>query len=329
MVKRMVMTSTKMPAPPGGGGSAAASVARRDVWENVRRQDRDRFLAALFAPPAEREALLLLYGFHLEIARTREVARELLLGRIRLHWWRQGVAAVYGDRDSPTGLDDHPLLAPLAAAVAGYGLERAHFDALIDSRDADLESEPAPPADLPALEAWIAATALPLAALSWQVLGGTGNQVLGGAGNRSAAALSLPPAVHHATLAWSLTGAARATPFLARQQRTLLPASLLRQHGVTLSALYAGQPGPGLAAAVAEVLAAATWHHQRCRVAVASLDRAAFRRLRPLLLPAALAAHDGRVLRRIGYDPFHPRALHSGVGRLLALLAAVARGRRL
>jgi phytoene synthase len=40
----------------------------------VRRHDPDRFLTALFAPPAKRDALLTLYAFNHELARAREVA---------------------------------------------------------------------------------------------------------------------------------------------------------------------------------------------------------------------------------------------------------------
>jgi len=39
----------------------------------VRRVDPDRYLTALFAPPARREALFTLYAFNHELARAREV----------------------------------------------------------------------------------------------------------------------------------------------------------------------------------------------------------------------------------------------------------------
>ena len=42
--------------------------------DEVRRYDPDRFLTALYAPGARREALLTLYAFNLEIARVRETA---------------------------------------------------------------------------------------------------------------------------------------------------------------------------------------------------------------------------------------------------------------
>ena len=42
----------------------------------VRDADRDRYLATLFAPAAQRDALFSLYAFNVEIARVRELARK-------------------------------------------------------------------------------------------------------------------------------------------------------------------------------------------------------------------------------------------------------------
>src|SRR5262245_66224178 len=53
----------------------------------LRAADKDRFLTALFAPAARRDALFALYAFNLEIARVREVVREPVAGEIRLKGW--------------------------------------------------------------------------------------------------------------------------------------------------------------------------------------------------------------------------------------------------
>ena len=46
----------------------------------VRAGDKNRFLATLFAPQKYRRALYALYAFNLEVARTREQAREPMPG---------------------------------------------------------------------------------------------------------------------------------------------------------------------------------------------------------------------------------------------------------
>ena len=50
----------------------------------VRAADKDRFIAALFAPAEHRGALHALYAFNIEIARVREIIREPLAGEVRL-----------------------------------------------------------------------------------------------------------------------------------------------------------------------------------------------------------------------------------------------------
>ena len=78
-----------MPDPAGSPGAPffrAPDDSHRYVLDVVRRADRERFLAALFAPQPERSGLLALLAFDHELARTRHVAREPMLARIRHEW---------------------------------------------------------------------------------------------------------------------------------------------------------------------------------------------------------------------------------------------------
>src|SRR5471030_76032 len=85
--------------------------------EQVRRYDRDRFLTALFAPPPQREDLFALYAFNLEIAKIRETVTEPMLGRIRLQWWREAIAAL-----EQGVVRQHGVVEPLAEAVRRHAL---------------------------------------------------------------------------------------------------------------------------------------------------------------------------------------------------------------
>ena len=79
----------------------------------VREADKDRFLATLFAPAAQRPALFALYAFNAEIARVRDVAREPMPGEIRLQWWRE---VVEGGRSEEARA--HPVAAALLETMA-------------------------------------------------------------------------------------------------------------------------------------------------------------------------------------------------------------------
>src|SRR5438132_9318747 len=88
------------------------------VLAQVRAADRDRFLAALFAPEPARRGLLALLAFDHELARTRTVAREPLLARIRLQWWREAVAEMAGGA-SPRA---QPIVESLSETAQRHGL---------------------------------------------------------------------------------------------------------------------------------------------------------------------------------------------------------------
>src|SRR5260370_501456 len=99
--------------------------------------DKDRFLAALFAPAEHRGALYALYAFNSEIARVRESIREPLAGEIRLQWWNDAIAGrAAGDAQS------NPVAAALLAAVARYRLPTELLTSLIAARRFDLYNDP-------------------------------------------------------------------------------------------------------------------------------------------------------------------------------------------
>jgi phytoene synthase len=269
----------------------------------VRQHDRDRFITTLFAPQDRRHDLLALYAFNYEIAKTREVVSEPVLGQIRLQWWRETVDAIYAGGP----VRAHEAAAPLAAAIRGRGLSRAHVDALIAARDLDLAGEA--PESLAALEAYVEASSARLVWLALEVLG-----------ERGAAAIAAGRA---AGLAYGLTGLLRALPFHARAKRLYLPRDLCAAAGLRIDQeVFELRSSPALAGVVAQVAAAAAGQLAEARVQQRAVPRAAL----PALLPAVLAASDLARLERAGYDPFDRRLARPDRWRGWRLaLAALAR----
>src|SRR5262245_47298763 len=109
----------------------ASEAAHRYVLDEVRRADRDRFLAALFAPEPQRRGLLSLLAFAHELARTRSVTREPMLARIRLQWWRDAVEEAVGE-GPPRG---QPVVESLSETVRAGQLPAQRFLDLIDARE--------------------------------------------------------------------------------------------------------------------------------------------------------------------------------------------------
>ncbi|AWK85145.1 phytoene/squalene synthase family protein [Azospirillum thermophilum] len=278
---------------------AALSYSGREV----RKYDNDHFLTGLFAPADRREAMFALHAFNLEIAKTREVVTEPIMGQMRLQFWRDGIAAVYEGGSVPR----HAVMDPLAAAIGGLGLSRPLFDKLIDAREADLEDDP--PANLTCLVNYAEVTGAPLVELSLEVLG-----------VRDEAARA---AARHVGIGYALTGILRAVPFHARQHRQMLPLDLMVTHGARSSDLFELRSKPELRPVVAEVAAVARRHLEEARSLRRKLPKAAL----PALLPAVLADLHLSVIAREGNDVFAPRVLMPNPFRQAKLAWAALRGR--
>lgn len=266
----------------------------------VRRLDHDRYLTALFSPSECRDALFALYAFNVEIAKTREVVSEPMLGQIRLQWWRERIDELF--EGTPR---EHPVLAGLTGPVRAGLLSQEAFATIIEAREADLDDTP--PGDLAALEAYAAATSGELSALAMR---------LAGAADDAALAVG-----REVGTAWSLIGLVRAVAFHAQARRLFLPEDLIREFGVDEGALLELKPTPNLDRVVrtvvdraGELLADA--RRQRSRVPKAARS--------PLLL-ATLADRYIADIKRCGHDPFVlPPAAPA---RPLHLLWAHLRGR--
>lgn len=267
----------------------------------VRRFDNDRFICSLFAPAAEREAMAAVYAFNLEVARIREIAREPLLGHMRLQWWRDALDAIYSG--NPPG---HQVALALADAIHGFGLSRGHFERILDARALDLDDQA--PQTLAALIDYADATSATLASLSLEILGETGEAP------RNAA--------RDVGIAWALTGILRAVPFHAQARRVYLPAVLTREAGLDVARMFETGPIEGLEPVVATIADKAWAFIRSARGYRAEVPKRAL----PALLPATLAGGYLRRLAKCGFNPFDARIRLAGSSRLLRIAFKRARG---
>lgn len=274
------------------------------VTSLVRRHDRDRYLTALFAPGDRREALMALYAFNYEVARTREIVTEPLLGRIRLQWWRESLDAAYAGGS----MRRHEVVEPLSLAIREHRLSREHFDRLIEAREVDLAD--APPATIAMLEAYCEATSSRLLWLALEVLG---------LGSDEAARA----AAREVGIAYALAGLLRAIPFHARAKRQYIPAELAAETGLDPARLFALEPTAELASAVAALAARAGHHLAAARELAIKVPKSAL----PALLPGRLAAMSLKRIARAGHDVFDRRLAAPRRASAAGLAWSALRGR--
>jgi phytoene synthase len=259
--------------------------------EQVRRFDNDRFICSLFAPPDEREALAAIHAYNLEVARIREIAREPLLGHMRLQWWRDAMDPIYAGQPPR-----HQIAVAVAEAVSRFGLSRGHFDRLLDARALDLDD--AAPQTLAALIEYADATSATLAALSLEILGEAGE--------------APRKAARDVGIAWALTGILRAVPFHAQARRVYLPAELNREAGLDVALMFERGPTAGLPSVVATISGKAREFLRSARGYRAEVSKKAL----PALFPATLAEFYLRRLSKSGFNPFDTRIQAAGPSRL-------------
>ncbi|WP_338662692.1 squalene/phytoene synthase family protein [Pararoseomonas sp. SCSIO 73927] len=221
----------------------AETPAPTSLAEFARRHDPDRFLCALFAPAASREAIFTLIALNHELARAREAAREPMMVLIRLQWWRDAVE----EAASGNPARRHEVAGPLADALRAGALAPEPLLAMIDAREADETGEEATP-----LLERLRGTAGAMAAETGRLLGATDGTMEG---------------LRLIGTAYGLGGTLRSLSALVAQGRDPLPefadpveaGRALAREGLSIleagRKAVAGLPGRAVAAALPAVLA--------------------------------------------------------------------------
>src|ERR1700728_2599411 len=185
--------------------------------ELTRTSDRDRYLAALFAPAAQRGGLLALYAFNAEIARVRAAAHEPLPGEIRLQWWSDVLS---GERAGEANAN--PVAQALLVTIEQHHLAAARLIELVEARRFDLYDEPMP--SVADLEAYMRKTSSSLFALAARILAG----------------IDAEAAAEPAGLAYGMAALLGAFSLHAARHQLFVPVELLQRHQVQANDVFAG-----------------------------------------------------------------------------------------
>jgi phytoene synthase len=245
--------------------------------DTVRKRDRDRYVAALFAPQSARKHLFALDAFNAEVGRVRDAVSDPTLGDIRLQWWRDALIAGEGG--------GHPIATAVIETMRTFSLPLAAFEMLLDARAFDLRDEPM--ASLRDLEGYAGETASSLIYLAAMIL----------AGGRDPDAAE---AAGHGGVAQALTTVMRALPLHSARGQCYLPDDLVAAHGLDRQTLFAGWQTPELASLLADLRSIARGHLSEAERAIAGLVPT----VKPAFLPLALVKPYLDRMDRAGYDPF-------------------------
>ena len=246
----------------------------------LKQGDPDRYWACLFSPQPHRVALAALYAFNLEIARTREIVSEPMIGEIRLQWWRE---ALNGERADEAIA--HPIAGPLVAAMARYRLPVKPLLDLIDARIFDLYDDPM--GTITELEAYCGQTASALFRLVSIILadgGEIGSADLAG----------------HSGVAFGIAGLSSAFPWHAARGQLYIPSTILQRYQVKSEDISTRNETAELMQALAEMRQKAREHLSQARSLLAVAPAAT----RPAYLPLVVVEPRLRAMEKSGYRPF-------------------------
>jgi len=255
----------------------ADAAAYRRAFEVVRTQDRDRYIANLFAPEPARRHLMALHAFNVEVARVRDVVSDPALGEIRLQWWRDAIGQADGG--------GNPVATALVRTMARFSLPKDALERLIDARVFDLYNDPMP--SLTDLEGYAGETSSSLFQLAAIVLAG---------GQDAGTAV----AAGHAGVAYALAGLLRALPRHASRRQSYLPEAMIVARSVDKETLFAGRATPELRRLLADLRTIVRQHLTEAERALADVDPS----VKSAFLPLALVQPYLERMDRKDYDPF-------------------------
>jgi phytoene synthase len=246
----------------------------------VREVDRERYLATLFAPASNRDALFALYAFNLETSRVRDLAREPMPGEIRLQWWRE---VLLGERAGEAA--SNPIAAALLETSGRHNHER--LIALIDARTFDLYNEPM--LTVVGLRSYAVRTAGSIFELAARILADdTGSEI---------ATLAA-----EAGQAQTIANVLAQLPRHAARRQLYVPLEVLQHYRAEPDDIFALRATSEVRAALAELRLRARRHLARVGAAGSEIPKSTLSAFLPLA-PLWRWLLD---MERSGYDPFRP-----------------------
>ncbi len=243
----------------------------------VKKSDHDRYMTILYAPPDRRDDLSALYAFNYEISRIRESISEVMLGEIRLQWWREAIDDIFQGTTRK-----HDIIPALAKAIGQHDLSREIFMEILDGRTQDIYDES--PKDIPALTDYLDRTTGNLSRLAVHVMGQRDTDDLAG----------------RLGIAWGFVGMVRSVCYYNSLKKNFMPQELLTGYGHA-DLCFLSPDRPDAAKAVIRDL---------CQQAEQHLDhiRNDKNRIKPesrsVFLLSALTRSYLKTIKKAGYNPF-------------------------
>ncbi len=216
-----------------------------------------------FLPADRRRAITALYAFCREVDDAVDDTVDPAVARIKLEWWRNEIAAVFG------GTPQHPVAKALKPVVQSYQLPQEHLAAVIDGMVMDLELDRY--LDFELLERYCDRVAGVVGLMSAQIFGYSENSTRAYARDLG--------------IAFQLTNIIRDVGEDARRGRVYLPEDEMARYGVLREDLLQQRATPDFKDLMEFQMQRARRFYDKALAALPPVDR---RSQRPGLIMAAI-----------------------------------------
>ena len=242
--------------------------------EDLRRNDRDRYLSTLVLSGDHRDAVTALYAFNADVASIRDRVSDPAPGEIRLQWWNDAL-----EGEGHGAVRQNPVADALLDTMARYNIPAGTLLRLIGARRFDLYDDPMP--DLESFEGYAGETVSTLYQLAAMIL-------------NDGETIETGDAAGHLGVAHAMIGHLRAFGHVAAQGRIMLPWSIFAANGVQEGEIFSGTGSEGLSEALGQLGELAAEHLGKAETAIAALPG----RLRPAFASVAVLKAQLRLLER-------------------------------
>ena len=232
-----------------------------DFAQMIARHDRAFYLSSLLLPDAKRQDVQALWAFMAELASIPPRISEPMMGEIRLQWW---LDVLKGERASEA--QNSPLASAVCRLKDDYQLPLSGFEAMVESTIFELYHDPIETwQDLEVYLGGKFSAPLQMASL-----------ILGQGQNTSDVA-------GHGGVAYGLMRGLQDFQHLRQQGKTLVPESLLQEHGVNRANFLADIKNDKADVFSKAYINKLDTYLQKTSASIASLEK----QLRPAFLPLA------------------------------------------
>ena len=254
--------------------------------DKVKTYDRDRYITSMFSTVKDRQSILALYAFNIDISRIWETVEEVQIRHIRLQWWYDTLLELEKGNNTAPG---HPIVNSLQEILKVQRISFSHFFKLLDTKRYDFDHNYFDTTEI--LINYSLNSSLPLSLLLLEVF------------NVNAEEES--KLVKNLSISWALTGTIRSIIKSSSVGRVLIPKELLEKYNMSPKDILNESKKHNLSGVVNEMVCITKGYIDQCATIIDRLPKQAL----PLSLQFIIVREYLRTIERAKFNLYDNKVI--------------------